>query len=79
MIVGITGANGFIGQYLSDYLTSNGIEILAMCRSSEQAQYHAQKGRRVFIGDLTSPNNCDAFVKKADRIIHLGATMMLKI
>jgi len=72
MTIGITGANGFLGLYLSDFLTNAGHDVLAMDLSATHMQYHVGKGRRIHVGNLQSRKECDTLVEKTDLIIHLA-------
>lgn len=72
MTIGITGANGFLGLYLSDFLTNAGYGVLAMDLSANHMPYHVEKGRQIHVGNLQSRKDCDALVDKTDLIIHLA-------
>lgn len=72
MIVGITGANGFLGRYLTQYLTAAGYEVLASVRSEVAKEYFKSKNVNVHVGDLQIRKNCDEFTEQVDCLIHLA-------
>lgn len=72
MRIGITGSTGFIGTYLTKYLSDKNHSILAFIRSKEQSMTFNKHNIENFIGDLNSPNDCQNFVNKIDIIIHLA-------
>jgi UDP-glucose 4-epimerase len=74
MLVGITGATGFLGQRLVRHLTERSdLRVRALSRniSSELAEH---SNLEWFQGDLTSSRDCAAFVKGLDAIAHLAHT-----
>ena len=75
MNLGITGATGFIGSYLLDYLaekTALSIKALARTLSNDT---HSHDGRiKWMAGDLNSPAVCADFVEGMDSVIHLAHT-----
>lgn len=62
----ITGANGFIGKWLSSYLKDNKDEVIGLCRKS---------------GDVSDKNNLEQIIrqKKPNRIFHLAAKSNIPI
>lgn len=75
MNLGITGATGFIGSYLLQYLTKHTdftIKALARTLSNDTHDHH---GRIAWLaGDLNSPALCADFVNAVDSVIHLAHT-----
>jgi UDP-glucose 4-epimerase len=74
MLVGLTGATGFLGQRLVAHFTGLGdVRVRALSRniSSELAE---RPGLEWFQGDLTSARDCAAFVEGLDAVAHLAHT-----
>jgi UDP-glucose 4-epimerase len=70
--VGMTGATGFIGDYLLRSLVSTGrCEIRALSRSPTDLAATRQ-GVVWQRGDLSSGRDCDTFVSDLDAVIHLA-------
>lgn len=67
----LTGANGFVGRYLSDYLTSKGIEVAALQRK----QSEDLKIDQHVVGDFADadPQKLSSIFKDYDIIVHLAA------
>lgn len=72
MIIGITGANGFIGRYLTQYLASSGHSVLALTRSAAGREYFEKNSVDVYVGDLQIRKSCDEFTEQVDCLIHLA-------
>lgn len=75
MKLGITGATGFIGSYLLDYLVEKTpLRIRALARTLSN-DTHRHNGRIEWMaGDLNSPTVCADFVDGLDSVIHLAHT-----
>jgi UDP-glucose 4-epimerase len=74
MLVGVTGATGFLGQRLVAHLAERGdLRVRALSRSisSELAE---RPRLEWFQGDLTSARDCLAFVDGVDAVAHLAHT-----
>src|SRR3954465_4285070 len=73
MRVGITGATGFIGSYLSRRMLANrdhDVRVLVR-RPAPQVTF---EGAAVVRGDLSSPQDCEKFAAGLDVIYHLAQT-----
>lgn len=68
MKIGITGATGFLGSYLVEYLKDKKYPVLSMTRKAQKLN----EGVEYFVGDLISKADCRDFVNKVDVIIHLA-------
>ena len=64
----ITGANGFIGSAISNYLFNNKIPILPIVRNKKNNLNHHISS--VAIGEITSKTNWSNLLKNVDCIIH---------
>ena len=72
----VTGAGGFVGGHLVDFLHGEepGIEIFGIVLPRGGVSWHAAAGARVLEADLTDPAAAAAVVRdvRPDRIIHLA-------
>jgi UDP-glucose 4-epimerase len=72
MVIGITGANGFLGRYLTQYLAAAGYDILASVRSEAGKEYFKRKNIDVHFGDMLIRKSCGEFIERIDCVIHLA-------
>lgn len=73
--IGITGASGFLGSYLLNYLVRlEKYELYALSRSISPEKTKIFESVVWIEGDLNSNQVCANFVKKLDLIIHLAHT-----
>lgn len=70
-VVGITGATGFVGKNLVEFLIKNGFSILALVRS-QQTQI---PGVEFLRGDLKNPKDVEQFISKVDVCVHLASVL----
>ncbi len=73
MKIAITGASGFIGRNLCEYLRKNGHFIIAIVRSKEKAQSLSKIGCEIREGDVANRNSLETALNGAEAIIHLAA------
>jgi UDP-glucose 4-epimerase len=70
MVIGFTGANGFIGSYLvRDVIAKRMGNVRVLLRNLASAR---ADGTRVVQGDLLLPNDCRRFAKGLDLIVYLA-------
>lgn len=69
----ITGANGFIGQHLVNYLSKKGYHVLAMVREGAVPGFDLNKNVRVVFGDLTDSYSLEKVVTKGCTVVNLAA------
>ncbi len=75
----VTGAGGFIGSHLVEYLCSQGVKVTALFRYTSGASLGALDGSAALkkfkkqFGDIRDPEVCQRAVKKQDIIFHLAA------
>ena len=77
----VTGAGGFIGSTLTEYLVGLGADVRAFVRYNsrndfgrlEQVSPEKLAEVDVFIGDLTNPEAVARAVEGCDAVVHLGA------
>ncbi|MEA2042894.1 MAG: NAD(P)-dependent oxidoreductase [Bacteroidota bacterium] len=75
MKIAITGATGFLGKYLTDYLSEKSYEVLVIARPEEDAKSIFQSEGSVFESDYSPESLSEAF-KGIDVVIHLAAQTM---
>ena len=68
----ITGATGFLGEYLVMRLTKE-YRVLAMGRNREQGRKLEGLGAVFCPGDFTDRKTCEAYFKGVRYVIHAGA------
>lgn len=70
----ITGANGFIGKYVTTQLSNKGYDIRILTRTKKN-QFEKFKNVSWAIGDITQDNLVEKEIEyfKPDTIIHLAA------
>ena len=70
--IAITGANGFIGKPLADFLERNGYCVTRIIRREESFSVNSPKNP-VVICDLTKDTNWNSTLEGMDTLIHLAA------
>ena len=73
MKVLITGASGFLGGYLTELLSANGVEVVAMVRKTSETSLLDSLGVEKRVADLTDPGSLRASVRGVEAVIHLAA------
>ncbi|MFQ5606533.1 MAG: SDR family NAD(P)-dependent oxidoreductase [Candidatus Zixiibacteriota bacterium] len=79
----VTGAGGFIGSHLVEYLLSHGAKVTAFFRYTSEASTGnlsasaALKSVRPVFGDIRDPESCERAVKGQDYIFHLAAQIAI--
>jgi nucleoside-diphosphate-sugar epimerase len=78
----VSGANGFIGRHLVEYLLDRGDSVVGLTRSTSDTaslaplfQKHGDRLRLV-IGDLRDPSTLTRGLEEADYVYHLGAVLL---
>ncbi len=70
----VTGAAGFMGSHLVEYLASRGVKVRATARPRKDISFFEKLGVEYVAADLTKPETLPAlFEGGVDRIFHLGA------
>src|SRR5258707_755712 len=67
MLIALTGATGFIGQYLLQEMPRRGHRIRALLRRPASMPVDASSA---VIGDLTRPQNMSAALEGVDAVVH---------
>lgn len=68
----ITGATGFLGEYLTQRL-KGGYRVLALGRNKEKGEALEKLGAVFCPGDFTDPKTCAMYFKGVHYVIHAGA------
>jgi len=71
--IGITGANGFIGQYVVEQALADGHEVLAIVRSSVTPIWKKRENLSVIACDLSRAHDLHEKIAGCDVVIHLAA------
>lgn len=75
MIV-VTGATGFVGRYLVDYLASQGEEVVAAGRTTARQSFFSQRGVSFLQVDVSDPNAFSVLPGSGVKaFVHLAATI----
>ncbi len=70
----VTGAAGFMGSHVVEYLVSKGVRVRATSRPRKDTSFFDKLGVEYVAADLTKPETLPAlFEGGVDRIFHLGA------
>jgi len=70
----VTGAAGFMGSHVVEYLAKKGVKVRATARPRKDLSFFENLGVEYVAADLTKPETLPAlFEGKVDRIMHLGA------
>ena len=68
----ITGASGFVGGHLVDYLLAKGHRVRCLARSESAQKSLSAKGAEVISGDVTQPGTLHNILKPGDFVVHLA-------
>ncbi|MFN4169623.1 MAG: NAD-dependent epimerase/dehydratase family protein, partial [Pannonibacter phragmitetus] len=66
-LVALTGATGFVGQYLAADLIRRGYRLRLLLRRPVE---DAASADQEFIGDLARPRNLDQAMRDVDFVVH---------
>ncbi|MCB0310619.1 MAG: NAD-dependent epimerase/dehydratase family protein [Bdellovibrionales bacterium] len=69
----VTGAAGFVGGHLLDYLLKHGVRIRAMARSESQVSELKERGIEVVRADLRDKPSLDRAVSGVSGIFHIAS------
>lgn len=75
----VTGASGFIGSHLVDYLVERGCTVDALIRKTSDRQWLNPSDRvRLHLADLTDPDLSFPFLEQADYLFHCAGLTQAK-
>ncbi|MBI1347919.1 NAD-dependent epimerase/dehydratase family protein [bacterium] len=69
----VTGATGLVGRHVVARALKSGWRVQALVRSASAAQYLADQGAELVIGDLSDPPSLTRAVQQATLIVHCAA------
>ena len=69
----VTGATGYVGAHLVQFLIKQGHTVNALCRSEEKAALIRQQGVVVYFGDILNKKSLNSAAAGCDGIFHLAA------
>ncbi len=71
MLIGVTGATGFLGRYIANHLTSQGHRLRCWRRPDSNRDGFTHPAQIEWIkGKLNQPRDADALVEGCDAVIH---------
>lgn len=70
MKVGITGATGFVGSHLAEYLVRHGHQITCLVRETSNLQWISHLPFRKVVGNIYDQKSLGDFVRNQEVIIH---------
>lgn len=81
----ITGADGFIGSHLTEYLVQNGCDVRAFCLYNSFGAWgwldsfdkNIKNSLDVFLGDVRDPHGVKQAMKGCDIVLHLAALIAI--
>ena len=68
----VTGATGYVGNFLIEELREKGHKITILVRSLEDKDKYESLGYTCFIADLRDPNSIKGKFDNAEVVFHLG-------
>ncbi len=71
----ITGATGFVGYHLAEFLRSRGICVRALVRNPEKASPLRDLGVEIAVGDITRPETLPAALEGIGTVFHAAAVL----
>jgi dihydroflavonol-4-reductase len=74
MKVLVTGATGFVGQKLVEYLSAQGLDIRVLVRDSQKSQMFSPKVE-IFKGDVTEIESLHKATRDIDTVFHLAGVV----
>lgn len=81
----VTGADGFIGSHLTEYLVRQGVDVRAFVYYNsfnswgwlDESSEEIRKSLDVFAGDVRDPNGVRAAMQGCDVVLHLAALIAI--
>jgi len=73
-VVLVTGANGFVGSYVSQRLLTEGMRVRALVRNPQARAELERAGIEVILGDFTDVRVQEAALRGAHCVVHTAAT-----
>ena len=67
----VTGASGFIGSHVADFLTSKGHEVLLF---DKRISRFKKKNQKMFLGDMNNSKNLEKILRNVNTLFHFAAS-----
>src|SRR5690606_430552 len=71
--IAITGANGFVGQYLVKYFAMLGFKILGLLRQPHEGLFEHPHVKYAVVGEFNADTNFKSLLQEIDIVIHCAA------
>jgi len=71
MLIGVTGATGFVGRFVVEHLLRRDHDVRALVRDDAKAHPLRDRGVQLVSGDLETPSALRELAQGADAIVHL--------
>ena len=75
LLIGLTGATGFLGSHIADALLARGFRVRASIRSTSNLRWLEGKPINTVQMDLTDPVDCRRFLKGTAGLIHCAGVV----
>ena len=70
MRIALTGASGFIGSHLAEYLVNQNHQVTCLLRKTSSRRWLQHLSFREVLGDVAQPQTLQPFVQEQDVVIH---------
>jgi len=70
MLIGVTGATGFVGGYICTRLAKDGHRLRAMARETSDTSLVEKLAADVYVADIAEGDKMPAFVEGCDCVVH---------
>ena len=68
----VTGATGYVGNFLIDKLKNYSFDVHILVRNQSDYDKYSSKGYKCFLGDLRFPDTFKGYFNDIDYVFHLG-------
>ncbi len=72
----VTGASGFIGSHVADFLTSKGHEVLLFDKRFSKFK---KKNQKMLLGDMNNSKNLEKILRNVNTLFHFAASADLNV
>lgn len=75
MRVLVTGASGFVGTHLTNYLVDQGLDVSVLVRDAKKLDVQNPKKINICLGDVTNAESVEAATKDCHSVFHLAGVV----